>query len=137
MKSFFTKKRIAYLAITCATLLTLIVLLIVPIGSTSNKCYVYVPAAKWFGTLTTSVYPTIGGGLTTPFTYGNNDILVAQTIVFTIVGVVFVVFLTLFTIELAKAGAFKRRPRRPSRVQQLEQQIEELQKQVDELKDTE
>ncbi|MCH5157100.1 MAG: hypothetical protein J1G02_04400 [Clostridiales bacterium] len=135
MKSFFTVKRIAYLAIVFITLMTLVALLIVPIGSRSDSCFVYSTYSKIFGTYQNS-YHNIKDRLATPFSF-DSFVLVAQTIVFTLVGIIFLVFLALFIVELTRAGAFKRHPRSPSKVEQLEKQVAELQKQVDELKNKE
>ncbi|MCH5157483.1 MAG: FlxA-like family protein [Clostridiales bacterium] len=132
MKSFFTAKRIVYLAIVFITLVTLVILLIVPIGSRSDSCFVYSTYSKVFGTYQNS-YHNIKDRLTTPFSF-DSFVLVAQTVVFTAVSVIFLVFLALFIVDLVKTGAFKRHPRSPSKVEQLEKQVADLQKQVDELK---
>lgn len=73
-------------------------------------------------------------GLTSPFTLGSSHsyrILVWQTVVFTLVGIVFVVFTTLFIVELRRAGVLKPRPTKAAR---LQAQVDDLQKQIDDLK---
>lgn len=132
MKAFFTKKRIAFLTITSIALLILIILLIVPIGSVGNDFLVYC--------LYHNKFETCHGSLseysrTSPFTMGTIEkvVLFGQTIVFTLVGIIFVVFFVLFMVELKKAGAFNR-THRPTRAERLQAQVDELQKQVDELK---
>lgn len=136
MKKFFNIKQIIYLSIACVTLLTLILLLIFPIGIYANSVTVY--DTYWNKVLTKDYpYDSPRDYQLTPFTlsgayYSNGmspRILLAQTIVFTVVGIVFLVFLVLFLIELIKSGAFKRKSR-PSKIQQLEARIAELEKQA-------
>lgn len=138
MKKFFNIKRVIYLSIVCITLLTLILLLIFPIDIYSSYITVYDTYQK---KVVSEDYPysTPRDAQLTPFTlrgwYKSGKmyprILLTQTIVFTIVGVIFLVFLTLFLVELIKAGVFKRKPR-PSKIQQLEARIAELEKQAKE-----
>ena len=64
-----------------------------------------------------------------------DDILLVQTIVFTLVSIVFVVFAVLFTIELKRAGVFEKLfEHRPTKAERMQAQIDELQKQVEDLK---
>ncbi|MDE7455001.1 MAG: hypothetical protein K2M64_04150 [Clostridia bacterium] len=143
MKKFFNIKRIIYLSIVCVTLLTLIFLLIFPIGVNLSsdrhpKVKVYCPYHKrieegfvgkntWVSPFTTKCIWLYGG-----LESRHPDILLTQTIVFTIVGIIFVVFLALFAVELKRAGVFTRK-HRPTKTEQMQAQIDELQKQVDEL----
>ncbi|MCM1290191.1 MAG: hypothetical protein NC132_05555 [Corallococcus sp.] len=63
------------------------------------------------------------------------NVLVAQTIVFTLVGIIFVVFLALFIVEMKRGGIFAKWFRhRPTKAERLQTQVDELQRQVDELK---
>lgn len=133
MRKFFTKKRITFLSIICISLLILIVLLIVPIGSLSNSCLVFSIKDKRFSKSVGS--DLIIEGLSSPFTLrGSHPILVWQTIVFTVVGIIFVIFLVLLLVDLKKTGYLRLAPRRPTKAERLQSQIDELQKQVDELK---
>lgn len=132
MKNFFTKKRIAFATILTATLLTMIILLIVPIGSFGNVCLIYYTYDHSFVTFTSG--HTVLESLNSPFTiFDNSRILVWQTVVFTLVSIIFVAFATLFTIELVCAGVFNRTPK-PTKAERMQAQIDELQKQIDELK---
>lgn len=134
MKAFFTKKRIAFLTIWAVALIVMIILLIVPIGTVGNSFVIYNGYSNSFVTC----HGTINDfTIRSPFTIGPpppyHSILVAQTVVFTLVGIIFVVFFVLFMVELKKAGAFNR-THRPTRAERLQAQVDELQKQVDELK---
>ncbi len=128
MKAFFNIKRIAYLSIICISLIILIVLLIVPLGSWKTNVTTFDFEHGIYGT--DSNVP-IKNNLANPFATIFGNILLWQTIVFTLIAIVFVVFATLFAIELKCAGIFSRRPTKAERMQA---QIDELQKQVDELK---
>lgn len=133
MKAFFNRKRIIFLAIACAALLTMIILLIFPIGTVGSSFLVY---NTYYNRLERAKGSIIEYRFDTPFgrlDKGFSLILVAQTIVFTLVGIIFVVFATLFIVELARAGAFKR-PHRPTKAERMQAQIDALQKQVDDLK---
>lgn len=131
MKTFFTKKRIAFTVILIASLITLIALLIAPIGSAGNGFWIYYTYENKF--LHCSGAPLQDYGLTSPFTLDIEpyiSILIEQTIVFTLVGIIFLVFLVLFIIELKKAGAFKRKhPTKAQRIAELEKQVGELKSQ--------
>lgn len=146
MKKFFNVKRTIYLAIVCATLLTLILMFIFPIGLyPSSVDYVKVYSTYFKMTQDHPVGKRMFEfDVLSPFTVRNifltewaqvkyPDILLAQTITFPIVGIIFVVFFVLFMVELKKAGAFKR-THRPTKTERLQAQIDELQKQIDELK---
>lgn len=138
MKTFFTKKRIAFLSIMNVSLLLIIFLLIVPIGSLSERCFVYSTELNEFVTFDTNGYVPIFKILHSPFTIGSQyhtKILVVQTIVFTFVAIIFSVFTILFTIELKRAGVFEKLfTHHPTKAEQMQAQIDELQRQVDELK---
>ena len=132
MKEFFTKKRIAYVSILAVALITLIILLIAPIGSTGHGFWIYTPN-KEFQHCTRHLENYY---VTSPFTLSvkpHQYILVEQTIVFTLIGIIFVVFLVLFLVELVKADVFKH-THRPTKTELMQAQIDELQRQVNELK---
>ena len=134
MKKFFTKKRIAYLAMICVSLLALIILLFVPIGSLGYSCLVY--STKFYYFIIAESSEQIIKILQSPFTFGSATILFWQTIAFTLIGIIFIVFLILFVIELKRAGLFKH-IHSSTKTDRLQAQIDELQKQVDELKNNE
>ena len=141
MKQFFNIKRIIYLSIICVTFLTLIFMLIFPIGVPLVACtstiVVYDPFLKRIATMEFSGSRSLYSDLLSPFTlpgpFEDPIILIAQTIVFPIVGVIFLVFLALFLVELKRAGIFNR-THRTTKAERMQAQIDELQKQVDELK---
>lgn len=134
MKKFFNKKRIAFLSIVGASFIILIVLLIFPIGSAGEGFNVY---SVYDNEIVFCDHPPQDYMLTSPFTLGVKSIrlyiLIEQTIVFTFVGIVFIVFLALLLVELKKAGAFNR-THRHTKTECMQAQIDDLQKQVDELK---
>ena len=115
MKKFFTIKRIIYLSIDCVSLLMLVLMLIFPVDLSYSPIKYYSTHFKSIGTNT--IFPSdIRSRLLNPFTFGNDlepNILLAQSIVFPIVSVIFLVFLVLLLIELIKSGVFKRTPRPP------------------------
>lgn len=137
MKRFFTKKRIAFLAITCASLITLIVILIVPIGSLKSHALVYI--IEWKRFVAWSHYTTINRALETPFTFYSitppvHCILVWQTAIFTLMGILICIFIALLVVDIKKIGLFPVIHRRPTKTELLEQRVAELEQQVDELK---
>lgn len=137
MKQFFTRKRIAFVSILAASLITLIVLLIFPIGSIGGHFVVYSLYYHEFVKCSGTVQ---NFGLISPFTLGVRGttlhILVEQTIVFTLVGIVFLVFLILFIVELKRTGIFSKLfAHRHTKTEYLEQRVAEPEQQVDELEE--
>lgn len=141
MKDFFTKKRITFVSILCITFIALIFMLIFPIGLYPNSFVtVYSPHQHKLIKYRNSGNPT---ETTSPFTVKplfsqdengkliQDNILLVQTIVFSIVGLVFLVFLVLFLVDLKHAGLFAHRP---TKTELLEARVAELEQQVDELK---
>lgn len=112
----------------------LIMLLIFPIGSFKANCLIYNCQESAFVTMdfgSKGVRPWLNNPFIIKVSNDMTFILVAQTIVFTLVAIVFVVFSVLFAIELKRADVFKHRP---TKAERLQAQIDELQKQVDDLK---
>lgn len=126
MKTFFNKKRIAYLSIICVTLLIMIIILIVPIGSLSDHCLCF---SIGHGIYTNHTGGKIADVLTSPFVVARSNVLFFQTLVFALLGATFVVFTVLFAIELKRAHIC-----RPTKAARLQAQVDDLQKQIDELK---
>lgn len=127
MKKYFDKTNLIFSIICLVCFVTMIALLIFPI--INNGVHIYQNGEIFFGS---SVPRDV---LTTPFS-GRNFILVEQTAVFCSIALVFLVFAVLLTIRLARKGMFAdmkakiQANRKPTKAEQ----IADLQRQIDELK---
>ena len=137
MKAFFTRKRIIYTSVLSALLIAMILLLIFPIESGKNSALIwdleYKKVAKHV--YDDRICRQIKELLETPFSikvyYGKPQILVWQTVVFTLLFAAFVTCTVLFVRDVLKQYPIKRRP---TKRQIMQAQIDTLQAQVDELK---
>ena len=137
MKAFFTRKRIIYTSVLSALLIAMILLLIFPIESGKNSALIW---DLEYNKVAKNVYDDriclqIKELLETPFSikvyYGKPQILVWQTVVFTLLFAAFVTCTVLFVRDVLKQYPIKRRP---TKRQIMQAQIDALQAQVDELK---
>lgn len=137
MKTFFTRKRIIYTSVLSALLIAMILLLIFPIESGKNSALIwdleYKKVAKHV--YDDRICHQIKELLETPFSlkvyYGKPQILVWQTVVFTLLFAAFATCTVLFVRDVLKQYPIKRRP---TKRQIMQAQIDALQAQVDELK---
>lgn len=137
MKAFFTRKRIIYTSVLSALLIAMILLLIFPIESGKNSALIwdleYKKVAK--NVYDDHICRQIKELLETPFSikvyYGKPQILVWQTVVFTLLFAAFVTCTVLFVRDVLKQYPIKRRT---TKRQIMQAQIDALQAQVDELK---
>lgn len=131
MKKYFDKTNLIFAIICGVLLLTMIVLLIFPIHYENMVCYDYE-----MGMIVRVQFPINGNVQMSPFKIYGILLNIPQTAVFCSIALVFLVFAVLLIVRLARKGMFAdmkakiQANRKPTKAEQ----IADLQKQIDELK---
>lgn len=125
MKTFLKRNKIFFF-LWGGIIVALVVFWFFPVDTWDRKCFVIHNGeiiSYYFGSA------TLQEALSSPFTaYGFEDILFFQTIVFALLILALIVSVVLFIIRWKKEH--------PTKMQRMQSQIDELQKQVDDLTST-
>lgn len=129
----FTKKTIILGSVALFCLVFLIYMLIFPLGYFCNCYYAYIAYDKRITDHPNEIVKVsnaialdrTGVG---PFTFGDG-VNIPQVVVFSITAIAFIVLTVLFLLELKRTNII-----RPTKAERLQQQVDDLQKQIDKLK---